>query len=58
MPHTYCTNLVHCVFSTKERLDLIVDEVREPLFAYMGESPKTSISKYLLWEARRITSTC
>ena len=35
MPHTYCTNLVHCVFSTKERADLISDKVRESMFAYM-----------------------
>lgn len=35
MPHPYCTNLVHCVFSTKMRSDSIGDEVREPLFAYV-----------------------
>ena len=35
MPHTYCTNLVHCVFSTKERVDSITDEIRDPLFAYI-----------------------
>ena len=35
MPHTYCTNLVHCVFSTKERVDSITGEIRDPLFAYM-----------------------
>ena len=35
MPHTYCTNLVHCVFSTKNRANLIGDEIRERLFAYI-----------------------
>ncbi len=35
MPHTYCTNLVHCVFSTKQGTDLIVEELQEPLYAYM-----------------------
>lgn len=35
MSHTYCTNLVHCVFSTKERADLIRDDIRENLFAYV-----------------------
>ena len=35
MPHTYCTNLIHCVFSTKERVDSIAQDVRERLFAYM-----------------------
>ncbi len=35
MSHTYCTNLVHCVFSTKNRADLIPDGIRENLFAYI-----------------------
>jgi putative transposase len=35
MPHTYCANLIHCVFSTKERADSIADEIREQLFAYI-----------------------
>lgn len=35
MPHTHCTNLVHCVFSTKNRSDLITDEVRQALCAYI-----------------------
>jgi len=35
MPHTYCTNLVHCVFSTKERADLIAEDVQEQLYAYL-----------------------
>jgi putative transposase len=35
MSHTYCTNLIHCVFSTKERANSIAEDVREQLFAYM-----------------------
>jgi REP element-mobilizing transposase RayT len=35
MPHTYCTNLIHCVFSTKERADLISEGMQERLYAYM-----------------------
>jgi hypothetical protein len=35
MSHTYCTNLVHCVFSTKERANIIPAELRHPLYAYM-----------------------
>jgi|SRR5271166_3826571 len=35
MPHTYCTNLIHCVFSTKERTNSIAEDVREQLFAYI-----------------------
>jgi len=35
MPHTYATNLVHCVFSTKGRADLIPDSVRDHFYAYV-----------------------
>ena len=35
MPHTYSTNLVHSVFSTKGRADSIPDQVRERLYAYV-----------------------
>jgi len=35
MPHSYCTNLVHCVFSTKGRSDLISDGIRDRLYAYL-----------------------
>lgn len=35
MPHTYSTNLVHCVFSTKGRVDSIPDQFREQLYAYI-----------------------
>ena len=35
MSHTYATNFIHCVFSTKERAKLIPDDKREPLFAYL-----------------------
>ena len=35
MPHTYCTNLVHCVFSTTGRSDLISDDMCERLFAHL-----------------------
>lgn len=36
MPHTYCSNLVHCVFSTKERMRSIKVEIQPKLWAYMG----------------------
>src|SRR5579862_3911574 len=35
MSHTYCTNLIHCVFGTKERVDSIREDVREPLYRYI-----------------------
>jgi putative transposase len=36
MTHTYICNLVHVVFSTKERRQLIKDALRPDLWAYMG----------------------
>jgi len=35
MSHTYCTNLVHCVFSTKGRLNSIPADLQEHLYAYL-----------------------
>jgi putative transposase len=36
MAHTFTNLLVHLIFSTKGRTDLIADEIRADLFAYMG----------------------
>jgi len=35
MSHTYNANFVHCIFSTKERSNLIPPELHEPLWAYL-----------------------
>lgn len=35
MPQTYAANFVHCVFSTKERRDLIAESLQEKLYAYL-----------------------
>jgi REP element-mobilizing transposase RayT len=35
MSHTHAANFVHCVFSTKERCDLIPFESQERLWAYL-----------------------
>jgi putative transposase len=35
MSHTYTTNIVHCVFSTKERAPLIPTDRQEKLWAYL-----------------------
>ena len=35
MSHTYTANFVHCVFSTKERRNLIPEELHEQLWAYL-----------------------
>lgn len=34
MAHTYASNLVHCVFSTKMRANIIPAELQEKLWAY------------------------
>lgn len=36
MPHTYSNLLVHCVFSTKQRRNLISADVQPRLWAFMG----------------------
>jgi REP element-mobilizing transposase RayT len=36
MAHTYTSTLMHCVFSTKERRNLIPAELQPQLWAYMG----------------------
>ena len=36
MSHTYISNLMHCVFSTKERLPLIDSELESRLWSYVG----------------------
>ena len=36
MSHTFTTNIVHCVFSTKGRSSLINDEIREKIWSYLS----------------------
>ena len=36
MPHSYTSNLTHCVWSTKERLKVIDSEMRPRLWAFVG----------------------
>ena len=36
MSHTYISDFVHCVFSTKDRRDLIPAEVQSDLWAFVG----------------------
>lgn len=36
MSHTYVSGLIHCVFSTKNRRDLIAEEVQPQLWAFLG----------------------
>jgi putative transposase len=36
MSHTYVSSLVHCVFSTKNRRDLIGPEIQSDLWSFLG----------------------
>ena len=36
MPHSYTSQLMHCVFSTKERRAIITTALQERLFPYIG----------------------
>ncbi|MGA2048912.1 MAG: IS200/IS605 family transposase [Terracidiphilus sp.] len=36
MAHTYASNFIHCIFSTKERKPLIAADRRADLYAYIG----------------------
>lgn len=36
MPHSYTSNLIHCIFSTRERRKIIQPEWQERLWSYFG----------------------
>ena len=36
MPHSYISQLMHCVFSTKERRPIITPELQQRLWPYLG----------------------
>src|SRR5436309_13022080 len=36
MPHSYVSNLMHCVFSTKERFPFMTPELESRLWPYLG----------------------
>ncbi len=36
MAHTYTSNFIHCIFSTKERKPLIAEDRKADLYAYIG----------------------
>jgi putative transposase len=36
MPHTFVSQLLHCVFSTKNRLNRIPDDLQSELWSYVG----------------------
>jgi REP element-mobilizing transposase RayT len=47
MPHTYTKILVHCVFSTKNRTQLIPPDKQPDLWAYMGGIARKNGAKAL-----------
>jgi REP element-mobilizing transposase RayT len=48
MPHTYVSDLVHCVFSTKERRKLIRTETQSDLWAFIGGMARKNGFKALI----------
>lgn len=42
MSHSYVSNIMHCVFSTKERTKWITPDLKKRLFPYMGGIAKTN----------------
>ena len=48
MPHTYISNLVHCVFSTKMRRSLIPPEIQQDLWAFLGGVARKNSFKALI----------
>jgi putative transposase len=48
MSHTYVSGLVHCVFSTKQRGNLIKAEVQSDLWAFLGGIARKNKFKALM----------
>ncbi len=48
MPHTYVSELIHCVFSTKQRRDLIPAAVQSDLWAFIGSIARKNGFKALI----------
>ncbi len=48
MPHTYVSELIHCVFSTKQRRNLISTEVQPQLWSLLGGIARKSGFKALM----------
>jgi putative transposase len=48
MPHTYVSDLVHCVFSTKLRRNLIRQEIQSDLWSFLGGIARKNKFKALM----------
>jgi len=58
MAHTYASNFIHCVFSTKERRPLIAARRMAGLYAYLAGIAKSEGFPLLIAGERRTTSIC
>jgi hypothetical protein len=58
MTHKYPNVLIHCVFSTKNREDLIPDELRFRLWKYFAGIGKYMGSRYFARAASLIMRIC
>ena len=47
MPHTYISTLIHCVFSTKNRVHGIPPAIQPDLWAYIGGIARANAAKAL-----------
>jgi putative transposase len=47
MSHSYVSQLMHCVFSTKERRPLITPHLQERLFPYIGGIARKNMMKLI-----------
>ena len=54
MGHSYTSSLFHCVFSTKERRNLIAPDVQERLWPYMGGIARENRMKALIPQQRAV----
>ncbi|HEY1272593.1 MAG TPA: IS200/IS605 family transposase [Terriglobales bacterium] len=53
MSHTYTSELIHCVFSTKHRRDLISEDLQPRLWSYLGGIARTNGFKAIAIEGTR-----
>jgi REP element-mobilizing transposase RayT len=55
MSHTYAQNVIHVVFSTKDRRKVISAEFQPKMWAYAAGICKTSEFLFTPWVGRRTT---
>ena len=58
MPHSYVSDLMHCVFSTKKRLPFITPELESRLWPYIGGIARENEMKAIAVGRNRGSRTC